>query len=654
MKRIVLIALALLMALSLGAAAQESKPQSSDKPGSKPADQPKQSTQASQGGQAGQSGKTPEQPPQGVMIDRRKLPLADRPNLSLADVNTDIGVDRRVIVTMAALNVAGYDYESGNRQLSALRRQIREDLKDTNPELVQRLRAYFQKHRKGENDVTAVAPYLSLALSMTEPPAFTIDAPAERLPDEVREITDFALLLEEFYRATGFSKLMPKYVEAYIHVAQTYGPFAGLALGAALTYLHTDPILELPPLYTPRKSSGASSKTEKTEAKTDDKKSDEKGQDKKTDKKADKKAVQDAALKLPNRVRQFIIIPDLLNATGAANLRVVRETYFLLLGPTTEPNVEAMRRAFLTFVLDPLTERQVKEVAAISNPLKKLMESRGDRLDKEYSKRSAYYLITDSLVRATDARMDALGLAARRKSAEDEALYDLSLGYDHGAVLAYHFYDQMKAYESVGVNVRDYISAMLDGINFERESKRLDELAQQLARGKKLREEAKFAPVTPLTISNADENLVARIAEADQLMKARKYDEAKTMLDSALKVKPNNARVLYGLADVMSKKATALEDADLIEETLFAAVEYYRLAAMNASPETEKWLMQRSYLGRAKILDFIADSNPSLAEKLKPEADTAYESAIKLGKVEGGAYEEAEQALKERAQKQKP
>ena len=282
------------------------------------------------------------------------------------------------------------------------------------------------------------------------------------------------------------------------------------------------------------------------------------------------------------------------------------------------------------------------------------MESRGDRLDKEYAKRSAYYLITDSLVRATDARMDVLGRAARRKSAEDEALYDLSLGYDRGAVLAYHFYDQMKAYEAVGVNIRDYLAAMLENIDFERESKRLDEYAQRLARGKRLREEAKFVPVTPATISNADENLVARIAEADQLIKESKYDEAKAKLDSALKDQPNNARVLYGLGNVASKKASALEDADLVEETLFSAVEYYRLAAKNASPETEKWLIQRSYVEAAKILDFIADSNSALAERLRPDAVAAYELAVKLGKVEGGAYEEAEQALKERGQKQKP
>ena len=624
MKRIVLTTLPLLIAVGLGVAAQEPQPQSSNKS----AQQPKQSEAQSQ----------QPQKPKPTLIDRRKLPLAARPNLSLADVNTDIGVDKRAIVMMAALNIAGYDYEPGNRQLSALRRQIREDLKATDPGLVGRLRAYFQKHRKGENDVTAVAPYLSLALSMAEPPAFTIDAPAERLPEEVRAITDFALLLEEFYRSTGFSKLMPKYFDAYVKVAQTYGAPVGLALGTALVYLHTEPVLELPPLYTPRKSSEKSPKAD--------------------DKKGDKKTAQEVGLAPPNRVRQFIVIPDLLNATGAANLRVVGDVYYLLLGPTTEPNLEAMRRAFLTFVIDPLTEHQIKEVAAIRDPLKSLMESRGDRLDKEYAKRNAYFLITDSLVRATDARMDALGLSARRKSSEDEALYDLSLGYDRGAVLVYHFFEQMKAYEAVGVDIRDYLAAMLGNIDFKRESKRSDEYAQRLAHGKQMREEAALASAIasapPPTISNADEKLMARIVEADQMIKARKYDEAKTTLESALKDQPNNARALYGMADVTSKKATTLEDADRVEEALFAAVEYYRLAAKNASPETEKWLMQRSYVAAAKILDFIAESNPSLAEKLSTDAAAAYRLAIELGKVDGGAYEEAEQAIKVRGQKSKP
>src|SRR4030095_11748351 len=94
--------------------------------------------------------------------------------------------------------------------------------------------------------------------------------------------------------------------------AQTYLAPAGLALGTALSYLHTDPVLELPPLYTARKTSEKPPKAD----------------DKKGDKKGDKKTVQDVALDPPNRVRQFIIITDLLNATGAANLRAVGAVYY--------------------------------------------------------------------------------------------------------------------------------------------------------------------------------------------------------------------------------------------------------------------------------------------------------------------------------------
>lgn len=569
------------------------------------------------------------------VIDRTKLPLADRPNLTLADVNTYIGVDKRVIVMMAVLNVAGYDYEPGNRPLSALREQMRQDLKSTNPELIRKLSNHFQAHRKGRTDALAVAPYLSLALSMTDPPAFTIDVSTDRLPDDVREITDFALLVEEFYNATGFSKLLPKYTAAYLKAAEGYGPAAGLALGSVLVYLHTEPILELPPLYNPRRSPQQVKQSEKRDKQA----------------KISEDVKKEAVYEVPNRVRQFVIIPDLFNSAGAANLRVVRDTYYLLLGPTTEPNVEAMRRGFLTFVIDPLTERQVKEVAAIRGPLKSLMESRGDRLDQEYARRSAYFLITDSFVRAADARMDVLEISTRRKSSEDEAIYQLSLAYDHGAVLVYHFYDQMKAFEAVGVNVRDYFSNLLEHIDFERETKRMDEYQQRLTRYKQIRTEASLAPAPLTTISNADEKLVARIVEVDLMIKQRKYGEAKVALEAALKERPDNARVLFGLGEVTSKQATTLEDADRVEEALYAAIEYYKQAAKNASPETEKWLAQRSYVAAAKILDFIADNNTAVADKMLAESTAAYQLALKLGKVQGGAYEEAEKALKQREEK---
>jgi hypothetical protein len=61
--------------------------------------------------------------------------------------DTLIAIDRRVIVMMAALNIAGFDYEPGNRALSVTRQQLRNDLKGLRPELVQKIRNYFQSHR---------------------------------------------------------------------------------------------------------------------------------------------------------------------------------------------------------------------------------------------------------------------------------------------------------------------------------------------------------------------------------------------------------------------------------------------------------------------------------------------------------------------------
>jgi hypothetical protein len=583
---------------------------------------------------------------------QRRIPLSERADPTLNDVNTAIGVDKRVIVMMAALNVAGYDYEAANRPLTPLRQMIREDLKNLNPAIVRKLRDHFLAHRQGRAEVAAVAPYLSLALTMTEPPAFSIDVPSERLPDDVREITDFALLLEEFYREAGFTRLMPKYVNAFMQTAATYPTAAGEAIGNVLIYLHTDPLLELPPLYVVRPSEAelktlASAKEKELKEKAAREKTKQDSQELRE--LARREAMRTLMADNQNRIRRFYIIPDLLNATGTANLRIVRDDYFLLLGPTTEPNIEAMRRSFLNFVLDPLAEKQVREVRAIGAPLKKLMETRGDKLDQEYASRSAYFLITDSLVRATDARMQVLELAARRQVKEDEALYELSTAYDRGAVLVFNFYDKIKAYEAVGVNIRDYYGDLLQNIDFEREAGRLNEYAQRFARIKQARLEAAAAPAPTLNIANADQKLVARLTEADQMMRQRRYADAKAVLEAAKKENATNARVLYGLAEVTSKQASTLTDSSELETELFAAVQLYKEAAENAAPDSEKWLAQRSFFAAGKILDFIAETQASAdktddAVRNAADALAAYDLAIKLGKLEGGAYDEAVKA----------
>jgi tetratricopeptide (TPR) repeat protein len=541
----------------------------------------------------------------------RKVPLPDRSQLTINDFNTGIAVDKRVIVMMAALNAGGYDYETGNRQISAIRRQMREDLKGLDPAVARKLHDHLARHSAGKVDAAAVAPYLSLALSLTEPPAFLIETSTEKLPEDVRQITDFTQLLEEFYASTSFGKLMPKYVAAYQTAAQGYFQATAQAVSGVVSYLHTVPILELPPNYVFRPSPSK-----------------------------DRKAPPEPVEKAAPRERYFVVMPDLFNATAAANLRVIGDNYVLLLGPSSEAGAaQAIRRGFMRFVVDPLIEHQIKSVSSSKGDLKKLLETRGDKVDPEYQ-RSAYSLVSDSMTRAADARMSVLGISSSRKYSEIDAIADLSLAYERGAVLVFHFYDQLAAYERAGVDVKDYVGAMLEKIDFEREAMRLDEYGQRLARYREAKLNVNAAPPTeaPSTISNSDDKVVARLLEADKLISRRSYVEARAILDDVRRERPNNARALFGLGEVTSKQASATTDADKLSDELYAAVELYRLAAQNASSATEVWLKQRSYVAAGKILTFLdqlddASAAFDLAIKLGPDADkAAYDEAVKAKK----------------------
>lgn len=552
-----------------------------------------------------------------------RTPLYARDKVTLGDLNVDLSTDQRVIAMMAALNAAGYDYEPGNRRLSALRQQLRADAASLNPSLARRLRDYFQSHRKGRSDAAAVAPYLSLALTLTAPPSFALDVPVERLPEDVREITDFALLLEEFYRDTKFSLLMPKYVAAYQTAAMRYGQPSAQVISDVIAYLHTEPILELPPQYIPRVTAGGR---------------------------------QGEPLKLANRERRFVIMPDLLNASNAVNLRIVRDSYYVLIGPSVDPG-DAVRRAFLRFVIDPLMERQVKEVREIGPDLKALLKSRGDKIDPEYAERSAYFLLSDSLAQAIDVRLDILESLAGQtykdeqemkraiEDANERAIYDMSFAYERGAVMIYYFYDKMATAEGAGVDMREYLSGLLTVSkgDFDREARRLEEYAPRIARYKEARAAAAASAVAPTAvISNSDQQVVTQLEEADKLIRAEQYAQAKAVLEGVRKQRPNNARALFGLAEVGSKMARAITDKDRLEEELFASVQLYKEAAENASPETEKWLVQRSYIAAAKILEFLDHAD---------DAAAALDLAVKIGNVPGGALAEAQQQLKKLQEK---
>src|SRR5256885_388693 len=141
-----------------------------------------------------------------------------------ADVNVRIESDARTLVTMAAINVAGFDAETGGQPLSPLRAELRKDMANLNPQLREKLAAFYRAHRRtGVDETTDAARYVALSLLMTAPPGFAIHTPPGiTLPEELREIADFEPLVREFYLTSGIKNFLAKYTKVADAYATAY------------------------------------------------------------------------------------------------------------------------------------------------------------------------------------------------------------------------------------------------------------------------------------------------------------------------------------------------------------------------------------------------------------------------------------------------
>ena len=175
------------------------------------------------------------------------------------------GNDLRIFTVMTALNAAGFDVELGS-QYHPVRVQVRNLAKSLDPDLVQRLKAFYQEHKRNQSDEAQLSRYISLAVTVTDPPDFKVEDKDEVLPPDVRDLKDFSALMREVFlqaRLTrAWSELRPRYdaeierlgpsVREHILITDAY---LRLALGA-VTRRSLDILVEM---AAPLKSVGVTS-----------------------------------------------------------------------------------------------------------------------------------------------------------------------------------------------------------------------------------------------------------------------------------------------------------------------------------------------------------------------------------------------------------
>ena len=75
-------------------------------------------------------------------------------------------------------------------------------------------------------------------------------------------------------------------------------------------------------------------------------------------------------------VNAILIVPDLLAAPGAINLRIIGDDYFAVLPAGTDPESSELQRAYLQYVVDPLMLRFNRGIANRREQIKQVIAER--------------------------------------------------------------------------------------------------------------------------------------------------------------------------------------------------------------------------------------------------------------------------------------
>ena len=545
------------------------------------------------------------------------------------DVNVRIEPDVRTFIVMAALNVAGFDYEPSGQALTPARVELRKDLAKLDPQIKEKLAAFYRTHRRpGVEEGADAARYAALSLLMTPPPAFTIYQSNDRpLPPDLQSIladvddrskeSRFITLLREFYVKGGLRELVPKYDAIGNSYAASYRRPVGETIYQVLDYFHTRPemVISMKPLVV-------------------------------TSNAPDKSRLDKTTIIARNRTRQVFVIPDALASFGSSFVRGdilnqrddilsrrVGDDYVVVVGPSKTANIEAVRNAMIRFVIDPMIERRLKDALEFKDGIVKLV-SGAPEAAKEYSS-SVYLVLRESLAQATEVRLRRIQTPA--SYSEDEAVFDLAQAYLRGAVLVFHFYDSLRGYEKVGINIGDAYDQMVATIKVDREAERVKEFEPVVARVTAARRSgsSRGQPAAAGSV------IPSKILVSDDLIRQRRFSDARGILNEILTAEPNNARALYGMAQVVNQTSSAVEmdpkadENDKIQaqhDRLQQAIKLYRKAIQNAAPLSEAWLVQWSHVLLGRIFDF---------QEFRADALAEYDAAIALGEVKNGAYKEA-------------
>ena len=435
--------------------------------------------------------------------------------------NTGISVQAspQVFATMCALGAAGYQIDDNLLVQMPARRALRDDLLKMQGPATDALRQFYQDHALADPGET-LSRYITFAVVAGPPPDFQLPVNQELLPPDVVALDGFQTVLANFYRDA--------------HLASRW------------TWVE--------PEYEPLLASYRASVRQIV-------------------------TISDAYLReivKPSGGRTFTVYVEPL--VGArTNFRNYGDQYSIVVGAASELPVDAIRHAYLHFVLDPLVLKnrplEYKKRALLT------LAASAPRLPVEYDN-DFISLLDECLIKAAELRLRHLsGPQLEAALHEDD---------QSGFILVRPLVAQLQLFEKAGPAMSYYFPDLIAGIDVNAEEARLKGFA--------------FPPVESGPVPQQHENSEAVLAseldrwlvEGNRELEQKDVAAAAATFEKVLAKYPNDARAMYGLAIASVLSGDADRAKDLFQQITTASSS--DAASASVDPEILAW--SHVYLGR--------------------------------------------------------